>query len=72
MRLFTFMNEYRMTVEETVTSIYWVEAESESDADAFICDVIDSKEIDRIVEKVSEIEEVKRPVIFTESLKKDE
>jgi len=72
MRLFTFMNEYRMTVEETVTSIYWVEAESESDADAFICDVIDSKEIDRIVEKVSEIEEVKRPVIFTKSLKKDE
>jgi len=66
------MNKYRMTVEETVTSIYWVEAESESDADAFICDVIDSKEIDRIVEKVSEIEEVKRPVIFTESLKKDE
>jgi hypothetical protein len=61
-----------MTVEETVTSIYWVKAESESDADAFICDVIDSKEIDRIIEKVSEIEEVKRPVIFTKSLKKDE
>jgi hypothetical protein len=34
--------------------------------------VIDSKEIDRIVEKVSEIEEVKRPVIFTKSLEKDE
>lgn len=66
------MNEYRMTVEETVTSIYWVEAESESDAYAFICDVIDSKEIDRIVERVSEIEEVKRPVIFTKSIEKDE
>jgi len=65
------MNEYRMTVEERVTSIYWVEAESESDAYAFICDVIDSKEIDRIIEEVSEIEEVKRPVIFTKSLKKD-
>jgi L-lactate utilization protein LutB len=61
-----------MTVEETVTSIYWVEAEDENDAYAFICDVIDSKEIDRIVEKVSEIEEVKRPVIFTKSLEKDE